>query len=50
MRAFFPVNISAAGTVVFLIDILTYPYKKNFPKMLFFQIVTSYRPESAKSS
>ena len=27
--------------LVFLIDLLTYPYQKNFPKMLVFQIVTS---------
>ena len=26
--------------LVFLIDLLTYPYENNFPKMLFFQIVT----------
>ena len=26
--------------LVFLIDLLTYPYQKNFPKMLVFQIVT----------
>ena len=27
--------------LVFLIDLLTYPYEKNFPKMLVFQIITS---------